>query len=154
MPFGCHFFHIGTSVSDMAAGNQRDSVELITSARPDPLDSWNKRRRLYAWLQFARIPLFVLSGLAWWWTHNHWLTVIIVLISLPLPWVAVLLANDPGEGDRRERQMYKPAVARAQRLEAARGLQLGSSATYAIQPAAAPTVIDDEDITHPEVPNT
>lgn len=100
----------------MAAGSRRrKDVELITDARTSPLADWSHRRRVYLFLQLSRIPLFIASGVVWWLTGNHYWAVGLVLISLPLPWVAVMLANEPGDPDRDSRQVYKPAVVRENR---------------------------------------
>lgn len=105
------------------------AVTLITSARKSPLQDWNNRRKIYASLQLARIPLLGLAGLLMWWTNNLWISASVAAISLPLPWIAVLLANEKGDVDRRSQRVYKPQVAREARqavaLEQATQRQLG-----------------------------
>lgn len=135
---------------------RKGDVTLITSARRSPLQDWHKRRRTYAILQFARLPLLAASGLLMWLTNNIWLSASVAIFSLPLPWVAVLLANEKGDGDPREHNVYKPQLVREQRAaealeakrrqqleqERARELTAGSSCT---QPEHNPPQIIDMD---------
>ena len=45
----------------------------------------------------------------------HWLALICMVVSVPLPWVAVVIANGVGEpADKRAPRVYKPAVIREQ----------------------------------------
>lgn len=90
-------------------------VELITSARKSPLEGWHRRRRTYIVLQMLRIPLLAIAVLVLWLTHNMALSVTVACVSVPLPWIAVLLANETGEVERGEQRVYKPAVVREQR---------------------------------------
>lgn len=62
-----------------------------------------------------------------WLTHNLAVSVIIAFISVPLPWIAVLIANQPGEGATESHKVYKPGLAREQRKAAARAELGGSS---------------------------
>ena len=93
-----------------------DDVSVITDARRSPLDDWRHRRRLYAALQLARIPLLVAAVVAYAWLHSPVLAAVFAVISLPLPWAAVLLANEKTD-DREKGQpkVYKPALARQYR---------------------------------------
>ena len=110
-------------------------VSLITDAKRSRLEGWHHRRRLYALLQLLRLPVLAAAGVSMWLTHNVALSVIIAVISLPLPWVAVLLANESGEVDKQERKVYKPAVVRANRqaLNASRGVSSGSRPHRALE---------------------
>ncbi|HIW95262.1 MAG TPA: DUF3099 domain-containing protein [Candidatus Corynebacterium gallistercoris] len=111
-----------TTVGVMALGKKRDA-QLITDARRSPLENWHHRRRVYTVLQIARLPILAASGLLMWWTNNVALSVGVALISLPLPWVAVLLANESGEADKETRKVYKPGVVREQRRQYAAELE-------------------------------
>lgn len=137
----------------MALGKKRDA-QLITDARRSPLENWHHRRKLYTALQIARLPILAVSGLLMWWTNNVGLSVGVALLSLPLPWVAVLLANESGDADKESRKIYKPAVVREQRrqytaeLERQRQAALGAtSPRFSELPrpddaGAAPGVVD------------
>ncbi|MGN0094640.1 MAG: DUF3099 domain-containing protein [Corynebacterium sp.] len=93
-----------------------DDVSVITDARRSPLDDWRHRRHLYAALQLARIPLLVAAVAAYAWLHSPVLAAVFAVISLPLPWAAVLLANEKTD-DREKGQpkVYKPALVRQYR---------------------------------------
>ena len=100
----------------MAVGSRgHEDVEIITDAKTSPLEGWRHRRRVYLTLQAFRLPLFAAAGLVWWQTGNHYWAAGLVLISLPLPWIAVMLANEPGDPDKGSRSVYKPAVVRENR---------------------------------------
>ena len=80
--------------------HRRKHVALITDAQRSPVEDWHRRRREYAVLQGSRIPFLVLAA-------------IFTVISVPLPWIAVVIANAVGEThDPRKPQVYKPAVNR------------------------------------------
>lgn len=49
------------------------------------------RRRKYAILMSARIPCLALAGVFY---QTWWLALSFVVLSVPLPWMAVLIAND------------------------------------------------------------
>lgn len=90
---------------------------MITDARRSPLDDWRHRRRLYAGLQLARIPLLVAAVVSYAWLHSPLLAAFFAVVSLPLPWVAVLLANEKTDDrEKGEPKVYKPALARKYRL--------------------------------------
>ncbi|MEU7478209.1 DUF3099 domain-containing protein [Lentzea sp. NPDC042327] len=64
---------------------------LITSAAPSYSDQLAARRRRYAVMMSLRIPCFVLAVL---FAKVWWLALALILLSVPLPWMAVLIAND------------------------------------------------------------
>nr|WP_298075741.1 DUF3099 domain-containing protein [uncultured Corynebacterium sp.] len=90
-------------------------VEIITDAKSSRLQGWHHRRRLYAVLQLLRIPILALAALVMLLTHNAALAVCVAAVSLPLPWIAVLLANESGQVDETTNKVYKPALIREQR---------------------------------------
>ncbi|MCG7456216.1 MULTISPECIES: DUF3099 domain-containing protein [unclassified Corynebacterium] len=90
-------------------------VEIITDAKSSRLQGWHHRRRLYAVLQLLRIPILALAALVMLLTHNAALAVCVAAVSLPLPWIAVLLANESGQVDETTNKVYKPALVREQR---------------------------------------
>ncbi|WJY89896.1 DUF3099 domain-containing protein [Corynebacterium confusum] len=106
---------------------RRASVSLITDAKVGPGQDRHHREVVYAILQFIRIPaLFVSIYLVY--AHQAWLAAGIVSgLTLPLPWAAVVIANGRGQPkDKRERNVYKPALARqmaAQQREQVTGPQ-------------------------------
>jgi uncharacterized membrane protein len=64
---------------------------LITAAEPSYAEQYAMRRRKYAILMSARIPCLVLAGIFY---QTWWLALTFVALSVPLPWMAVLIAND------------------------------------------------------------
>jgi len=73
------------------AGQRDDSPVLITEAAPSFDDQHAARRRKYAIMMGLRIPCLILAGIFY---ETWWLAVLFVLLSVPLPWMAVLIAND------------------------------------------------------------
>jgi hypothetical protein len=66
---------------------------LITAAEPSYAEQYAARRRKYAILMSARIPCLLLAGVFY---QTWWLALAFVALSVPLPWIAVLIANDRG----------------------------------------------------------
>ena len=64
---------------------------LITEAESSYDDQQAQRRRKYAIMMSLRIPCLVLAVLCY---QIWWLALIILVLSIPLPWMAVLIAND------------------------------------------------------------
>ncbi|EOD66859.1 DUF3099 domain-containing protein [Amycolatopsis vancoresmycina] len=64
---------------------------LITTAAPSAGEQLARRRRKYVVMMACRIPCLVLAGLT---AHVWWLALAFLAISVPLPWAAVLIAND------------------------------------------------------------
>jgi Protein of unknown function (DUF3099) len=64
---------------------------LITEAAPSYEEQHAARRRKYAIMMFMRVPLLVGAVFAY---QIWWLALTLILLSIPLPWAAVLIAND------------------------------------------------------------
>ena len=100
------------------SGRKRSRVfgretHLITSAKLAPGQERHRREVIYFVLQFLRIPSLILAGIlayAWqWWIP----AAIVVAVTFPLPWIAVVIGNSRGQKkDKREKSVYKPALAR------------------------------------------
>lgn len=67
---------------------------LITSAEPDRDAVFKARKRRYFIMMSIRIPALIIASIVYGVTQNGWLAVAIVLVSIPIPWIAVLKAND------------------------------------------------------------
>jgi hypothetical protein len=65
---------------------------LITDAAASYEEQHAARKRRYAVLMSARLLLFVLAAVAY--PVSSWLAVGLLAMSVPLPWMAVLIAND------------------------------------------------------------
>ena len=49
------------------------------------------------------------------WWDLPWIAAILMVVSVPMPWIAVVIANGVGEpADRRKPRVYKPGVVREQ----------------------------------------
>ena len=71
-----------------------DRPVLITAAAPSFEEEFAARRRRYSLIMAARIPCLVLAGvfgIGLGWTG---VAVALIVASVPLPWMAVLIAND------------------------------------------------------------
>jgi hypothetical protein len=73
------------------SGSQDDTPILITAAKPSVDDQYSARKRKYLIMMGMRIPCLILAGLFY---QTWWLALTFVAISVPLPWIAVLIAND------------------------------------------------------------
>jgi hypothetical protein len=73
------------------AHRSTDGPVLITAAEPSYAEQYAARRRKYAILMGARIPCLALAGVFY---QTWWLALIFIVLSVPLPWMAVLIAND------------------------------------------------------------
>nr|WP_142281807.1 DUF3099 domain-containing protein [Mycobacterium kyorinense] len=67
---------------------------LITAAAPSYEEQHRERVRKYLTLMAFRIPALVLAALAYGAWHNGLISLLILVASIPLPWMAVLIAND------------------------------------------------------------
>ncbi len=64
---------------------------LITEAAPSYEDQLASRKRKYIIMMSCRIPCLILAGIFY---ETWWLALALIAISVPLPWMAVLVAND------------------------------------------------------------
>lgn len=106
---------------------------LITDARHTPEQNLRSRERRYMILQGMRIPFILMSMVAVYF-QNWWLAGVLFIVSVPLPWIAVMIGNGQGEKrDPRQKNVYKPSAARAAArsylLEEQRRRELDTSAT-------------------------
>ena len=67
---------------------------LITAAAPAYEEQHRARVRKYLTIMSFRIPALVLAAVAYGIWHNGLVSLAIIAVSLPLPWIAVLIAND------------------------------------------------------------
>ena len=67
---------------------------LITAAAPAYEVQHRQRVRKYLTIMSFRFPCLILAALAYGQWHNGLLSLAIVAVSIPLPWIAVLIAND------------------------------------------------------------
>ncbi|HKI41183.1 MAG: DUF3099 domain-containing protein [Mycobacterium sp.] len=67
---------------------------LITAAETSYEEQHRARVRKYLTLMAFRIPALILAAVAYGTWHNGLISLAIVGLSIPLPWMAVLIAND------------------------------------------------------------
>lgn len=80
-------------MSTPAQGSEprEEAPVLITEAAPSYDEQFATRKRKYVTMMAFRIPCLILAGVFY---HTWWLALTFVVISVPLPWIAVLVAND------------------------------------------------------------
>lgn len=67
---------------------------LITRAAPPYEEEHRQRVRKYLTLMSIRVPALIFAAVAYNIWQNGWISLAIVAASIPLPWMAVLIAND------------------------------------------------------------
>lgn len=123
---------------------RKRDVALITDASSSRIRNYNYRRHTYAVLQWSRIPLLLACGAVIMWTDLKWLAAILLVVSVPMPWIAVVIANGVGEPeDKRAPRVYKPGVARQEQREWER--QQVALHDEKSKQRALPTVISHDD---------
>lgn len=129
---------------------RRRNAVLITDAPLAPGQDRRRREYIYGGLMFLRVPsLLIAMYLVY--AHSMWLTAAVVVgVTFPLPWAAVVIANGRGpKRDERERNVYKPALAR--QMKQARQAELAGE--HGRQLPSGPETIDHDNHDAPVVPN-
>lgn len=75
----------------MKGSDWANNPVLITEAAPSHDDQQAARKRKYIIMMLLRIPCLILAGV---FVQTVWLAMIFAVLSIPLPWIAVLIAND------------------------------------------------------------
>ncbi len=79
---------------------------LITAAAPSYDEQHRARVRKYLTLMGFRIPALIAAAVAYGAWHNGLISLAIVAVSVPLPWMAVLIANDRPPRGRNEPRRF------------------------------------------------
>jgi hypothetical protein len=83
---------------------------LITAAAPSYEVQHRERVRKYVTLMAFRIPALIFAAVAYGMWHNGLISLLIIAVSVPLPWMAVLIANDrPPRRSDEPRRFDRPA---------------------------------------------
>jgi hypothetical protein len=82
---------------------------LITQAAPPYEEEHRQRVRKYLTIMSFRIPALILAAAAYGVWENGWVSLLIIAVSIPLPWVAVLIANDRPPRKREEPRRFSHA---------------------------------------------
>ena len=82
---------------------------LITRAAPAYEEQHRARVRRYLTIMSFRVPALLLAALAYSIWHNGLISLAILIASVPLPWIAVLIANDRPPRSAQEPRRYDAA---------------------------------------------
>ena len=94
----------------------RVEAVLITNAAPSFSTEQHHRSRRYTILMAVHLISFALAGVLYY--YAWWLGLILLVITTPLPWVAVVLANTPSRPPRRASPAGEDAQLRSLDYEA------------------------------------
>ena len=82
------------------------SPVLITAARKPYEEELADRKRRYFFLMSLRIPALLFAAIAFMIWDNGWIALAIIAGSIPIPWIAVLGANDRPRRSKKEPRGY------------------------------------------------
>ena len=80
----------GSAATATGAG-RRAQATVITAAEPSYDEQLRSRRKRYMIMMSLRVPFLILATALY---QTPWLAMLVIAISIPLPWAAVLIAND------------------------------------------------------------
>ena len=104
---------------------RHDEPVLITEAQMSFEEEFAARKRRYSLIMMFRFPCLILAGVFGIAFNWPWVAVAFIVLSVPLPWVAVLIANDRMPTKARKVSRYRteakalPEVSEARIIEAA-----------------------------------
>ena len=110
---------------------------LITAAAPAYEEQHRARVRKYLTIMSFRIPALILAAVAYGMWHNGLISLAIVAASIPLPWIAVLVANDRPPRRAEEPRRFENAPRRTPLFPRAERPALEMRIAPAAQPQAA-----------------
>ncbi|HET9877464.1 MAG TPA: DUF3099 domain-containing protein [Mycobacterium sp.] len=110
---------------------------LITAAAPSYEEQYRERVRKYLTLMAFRIPALVLAAVAYGLWHNGLISLLILAASVPLPWMAVLIANDRPPRRADEARRFDDQRRRASLFPTAGHPALDCARSTAAQPNSA-----------------
>jgi hypothetical protein len=88
-------FSVDPTATGAAAGtgasSRRTQATVITRAEPSYDEQLRSRRKRYMIMMSLRVPFLILATALY---QTPWLAMLVIAISIPLPWAAVLIAND------------------------------------------------------------
>ncbi|MDL5156504.1 DUF3099 domain-containing protein [Actinomycetospora termitidis] len=112
-----------------------DDPVLITEAAVSFEDEFAARKKRYSLIMACRIPCLILAGVFGIGFNWPLVAVAFIVLSVPLPWVAVLIANDRPPKKSQKVNRYRadrkalPEVSEARIIEAAEALDARSQRT-------------------------
>ncbi len=81
----------GSAAAEFSPAGRRAQATVITRAEPSYDEQLRSRRKRYIWMMSLRVPFLILATVLY---QTPWLAILVIAISIPLPWAAVLIAND------------------------------------------------------------
>lgn len=87
-------------------GDDTSSPVLITAARKPYEEELADRKRRYFFLMSLRIPALLFAAIAFMIWDNGWIALAIIAGSIPIPWIAVIGANDRPRRSKKEPRGY------------------------------------------------
>ncbi|MFC5062888.1 DUF3099 domain-containing protein [Actinomycetospora atypica] len=114
---------------------RHDEPVLITEAQMSFEEEFAARKRRYSLIMACRIPCLILAGVFGIAFNLPLVAVAFIVLSVPLPWVAVLIANDRMPTKARKVNRYRadsqalPSVSEARIIEAAEVLDARAKRT-------------------------
>ena len=93
-------------MEDVAHEEAREAI-LITQAQVSQDAQHKARVRRYLTLMAFRVPALVIAGIVYGATGSGLLALAVIALSIPIPWVAVLIANDRPPREKGEIPRYK-----------------------------------------------
>lgn len=110
-----------------------DRPILITEAKQSAAEEFSARKKRYSIIMACRIPCLLLAGLFGIAFNLPLVAVLFIVLSVPLPWVAVLIANDRTPTKAGRVNKYER---RARRLESTDQKTIEAAATLDARDAA------------------
>lgn len=96
-----------------------DNPVLITEAQKSVEEQHKARVRKYMIIMSFRFPALILAAIAYGIWANAWISMLIIGASIPLPWIAVLIANDRPPRTKDEPSRYDGRKKAAGEIESA-----------------------------------
>ena len=123
----------------MKGSDRDDTPVLITGAAPSYKDQARARKRKYMIMMSLRVPCLILACV---FIHIWWLAVLFLVLSIPLPWVAVLIAND--RPPRKQEEINRYNAEKAARRALAREVSPDSAPQDGPKPTVQPRAIEGQ----------
>ncbi|MFW0784808.1 DUF3099 domain-containing protein [Gordonia sp. CPCC 206044] len=137
----------GTDGARGGHGRPRDAV-LITDAQESLEAQQRARVRKYLTLMAFRVPALIIAGIVYSATGSGLLALAIVAVSIPLPWIAVLIANDRPPRRRGEVPQYKYGADHPATGPSPLGTDRRGLGGPVVDSTVEPTVTDDKHRSH------
>ena len=105
-----------------SGGSRRVQATVITGADESYDDQLKRRRTRYMIMMGMRVPFLIEAILLY---QTPWMAQLVIAISVPLPWMAVLIAND--RPARKRAKVVPAGTINYERALPAPGYQVGQS---------------------------